>query len=48
MGKKFEFDHTDKWYMHNSAPVLVKLVQSRVKLKENEKKDKHLDLAKVL
>ena len=20
--KKFEFDHTNKWYMHNPAPVL--------------------------
>ena len=23
MCKKFKFDHTDKWYMHNPAPVLV-------------------------
>ena len=22
MCKKFEFDHTSKWYMHNPAPVL--------------------------
>ena len=22
MGKKFKFDHTNKWYMHNPAPVL--------------------------
>ena len=22
MCKKFKFDHTNKWYMHNSAPVL--------------------------
>ena len=21
MCKKFEFDHTNKWYMHNQAPV---------------------------
>ena len=23
MCKKFKFDHTNKWYMHNPAPVLV-------------------------
>ena len=23
MYKKFQFDHTNKWYMHNPAPVLV-------------------------
>ena len=22
MCKKFKFDHTNKWYMHNPAPVL--------------------------
>ena len=22
MGKKFKFDHTKQWYMHNPAPVL--------------------------
>ena len=22
--KKFKFDHTNKWYMHNPAPVLEK------------------------
>ena len=22
MCKKFKFDHTNKWYMHNLAPVL--------------------------
>ena len=22
MGKKFKFDHTNKWYMHNPASVL--------------------------
>ena len=22
MRKKFKFDHTNKWYMHNPAPVL--------------------------
>ena len=22
MCKKFKFDHTNKWYMHNTAPVL--------------------------
>ena len=22
MRKKFQFDHTNKWYMHNPAPVL--------------------------
>ncbi len=22
MGRKFQFDHTNKWYMHNPAPVL--------------------------
>ena len=22
MCKKFQFDHTNKWYMHNPAPVL--------------------------
>ena len=24
MCKKFKFDHTNKWYMHNPAPVLEK------------------------
>ena len=86
---KFEFDHTNKWYMHNPASVLEtethKLLRDfdiqtdhlilarwpdliiinqkkrtckivdfavpadhRVKLKENEKKDKYLDLAREL
>ena len=87
--KKFTFDHTNKWYMHNPAPLLEndihkllwdfkiqtdhlisarrpdqiimnkKLItcrivdfadppDHRVKLKENEKKDKYLDLAREL
>ena len=88
MSKKFEFDHTNKWYMHNPAAVLendthklpwdfdmqadhlisartpeltiinkqrqiiCKIVDfavpadHRIKLKECEKKDKYLDLAK--
>ena len=24
MWKKFKFDHTNKWYMHNPVPVLEK------------------------
>ena len=89
MCKKFKFDHTNKWYMHNSAPVLendshkllwdfniqtdhliparrpdliiinkkkrtCKIVDfavptdPRIKLKECEKKDKYLDLAREL
>ena len=85
--KKFKFDHTDKWYMHNPASILEiethKLLwdfgiqtdnlmsarqpdliiinkrkrtcrivdfvvpsDHRVKLKESEKKDKYLDLAR--
>ena len=87
MCKKFKFDHTKKWYMHNPAPVLendthkllwdfdihtdhlisarrpdlkiinkkreyAKLstvpVDHRIKLKECEKKDKYLDLAREL
>ena len=24
MGKKFKFEHANKWYMHNPAPVLEK------------------------
>ena len=88
MYKKLEFDHTNKWYMHNTAPVLenhthkllwdfgihtdhlissrrpdliiinnkkkrtCKIVDfavpadQRIKLKECEKKDKHLDHAR--
>ena len=87
MCKKFKFDHTNKWYMHNPAPVLensahkllwdfdihtdylisarrpdliiinkktrtCKIVDfvvpadHRIKLKECEKKDKYLDLAR--
>ena len=92
--KKFKFDHTNKWYMHNPASALenethkllgnfdiqtdhlisarrpdliiinkkkkkkekrtCKIVDfavpadRRVKLKENEKKDKYLDLAREL
>ena len=90
MCKKFKFDHTNKWYMHNPAPVLendthellwdfdihmdhlisarrpdliiinkkkkrkkiCKIVDFavpadyRIKLKECEKKDKYLDLAR--
>ena len=87
--KKFKFNHTNKWYMHNPAPVLenathkllwdfniqtdhlilargpdliiinkkkrtckiVNLAVSadhRIKLKECEKKDKYLDLAREL
>ena len=86
MCKKFKFDHTNKWYMHNTAPVLEndthKLLwdfdiltnpgqktrsnnnqqkkrtckiadfavpaEHRIKLKECEKKDKYLDLARKL
>ena len=89
MCKKFKFDHTNKWYMHNPAPVLEndthKLLwdfdiqmdhqilaripdliiinkrkricktgdfaipaDNRLKLKECEKKDKYLDLAREL
>ena len=90
MCKKFKFDHTNKWYMHNSAPVLennthklqwdfdihtdhlisarrpdliiinkkkkrtCKIVDfaepadHRIKLKECEKKDKYLSLAREL
>ena len=91
MCRKFQFDHTNKWYMHNSAPVLEndshKLLRDfniqtdhliparrpnliiinkkkkkricktidfavpadhRINLKESEKKDKYLDLAREL
>ena len=78
MGKKFKFDHTNKWYMHSLAPVLEnnthKVLWERrpdliiinkkkrtcnivdfavpadhkIKLKECEKKDKYLDLARKL
>ena len=90
MCKKFKFDHTNKWYMHNLAPVLkndthkllwdfdihtdhlisarrpdliiinkkkkrtCKIVDfadpadQRIKLKECEKKDKFLDLAREM
>ena len=92
MCKKFKFDHTNKWYMHNPAPVqendthklwgfdeqtdhlisarrpdliiiikkekkkkrICKMVDfaipadHRIKLKECEKKDKYLDLAREL
>ncbi len=87
--RKFQCDHTNKWYMHNPAPVLendthkllwdfniqtdhliparrpdliiinkkqkkkrtCKIVDSadhRINLKECEKKDKYLDLAREL
>ena len=88
--KKFKFDHTNKWYMHNPAPVqendthkllwdfdiqtdhlistgrpdlkiinkkkkenlyncrFCYLADQRIKLKECEKKDKHLELAREL
>ena len=88
MCRKFHFDHTNKWYMHNPAPVLEKdshklpwdfniqtdhLIPARrpdliiinkkkkrickifnfavpadlrINLKESEKKDKYLDLAR--
>ena len=89
MCRKFLFDHTNKWYMHNPAPVLendwhkllwdfniqmdhlipartpeliiinkrkriCKIVDfalpadHRINLKESEKKDKYLDLAREL
>ena len=89
MCRKFQFDHTNKWYMHNPAPVLTndshkllwdfniqtdhlnparrpdliiinkrkricKIVDfavpadHRINLKESEKKDKYLDLAREL
>ena len=89
MSKKFKFDHTNKWYMHNPAPVqendthkllwdfdihtdhlisarrpdliiinkkkrtckIVNFVvpgDHRIKVKECEKKDKYLDLARKL
>ena len=89
MCEKFKFHHTNKWYMHNPAPVLendthkllwdldihtdhlisarrpdliivnkkkrtCKIVDfavpadHRIKLKECEKKDKYLDLAREL
>ncbi len=57
--RKFQFDHTNKWYMHNPAPVLEKKkickivdfavpADHRIILKESEKKDKYLDLAREL
>ena len=82
--RKFKFDHTNKWYMHNPAPVLendshkllwvfniqtdhlilarrpdliiinkkktriCKIVDYRINLKESEKKDNYLDLAREL
>ena len=88
MCRKFQFDHTNKWYMHNPVPVLenyshkllwdfniqtdhliparrldliiinnkkkriCKIVDfavsedHRINLKESEKKDKYLDLAR--
>ena len=89
MCKKFKFDHTKKWYMHNPGPVLENNTRKllcefdiptdhlvsirrtdliiinkkrekwqncdfavpadhRIKLKECEKKDKYLDLAREL
>ena len=89
MCKKLKFSHTNKWYMHNSAPVLENathkllwdfniqtdhlipdrrpdliminkrkrtckivdfavLADHRIKLKQCEKKDKYLDLAREL
>ena len=89
MCKKFKFDHSNKWYMHNPAPVLendthkllwdfniqmdhqipprrpdliiinkkkriCKIVDfavptdHRINLKDSEKKDKYLDLAREL
>ena len=89
MCRKFQFDHTNKWYMHNPAPVLENdshellwdfniqtdhliparrpdliiinkkkrickildfavLADHRINLKEREKKDKYLDLAREL
>ena len=92
MCKKLKFDHTNKWYMHNPAPVLENATHKlqwdfniqtdhliparrldliiinkkkkkkrtckiddfavpadhRIKLKECEKKDKYLDLAREL
>ena len=89
MCRKFQFDHTNKWYMHNPAPVqendshkllwdfniqtdhriparrpdliiiskrkiICKIVDFtvpadyRIDKKENEKKDKYLDLAREL
>ena len=90
MCKKFKWDHTNKWYTHNSAPVLendthkllwdfniqtdhqiparrpdLKIIKKkkkrickiddfavpadhRINLKESEKKDKYLDLAREL
>ena len=89
MCKKFKFDHTNKWYMHNPAPVLENAVHKllwefniqtdhfiparrpdlkiinkkkrtckivdfavpadhRIKLKECQKKDKYLNLAREL
>ena len=85
MCKEFKFDHANKWYMHNPAPVLdndthallldfniqtdhqitarrpdliiinnkkkiickiVDFADHRIKLKECEKRDKYLDLAR--
>ena len=90
MCKKFKFNHTNKWYMHNPVPVLENAMHKllldfniqtdhlilarrpdliiinkkkkrtrkivdfavpadhRIKLKECEKKDKYLDLAREL
>ena len=89
MCRKFQFDHTNKWYMHNPAPVLENdthkllwdfniqtdhliparrpdliiinkkmrickivdfavLADHRIIMKESEKKDKYLDLAREL
>ena len=57
--KKFKFDHTNKWYMRNPAPVLenethkllwdfeIQTDHLTSKLKEC-KKDKYLDLAREL
>ena len=59
MSKEFNFDHTNKWYMHNLIIInkrqrTCKIVDFavtadyRIKLKECEKKDKYLDLAREL
>ena len=46
--KKFEFDHMNKWYMHNPESILSKELNDYNNNKESEKRDKYLDLAREL
>ena len=47
MCKKFQFDHTNKWYMHNPAPVLENDTHKLLKTRPYNNQQKKREFAKL-